>query len=712
MDRCHRRKQNAKEHTSVYWMFDDDVLKLLSVLGLSGHVRAASIDIFDNVREDGECWRDWRAGDVLAILCSDGGVHRQSSHWTVALNAFSPVIAEACHRLSLGPDECPQESGIAGNAFHELLDGRVSVPRIRSGGDCGPHALLVAYSVLAEAGVVQGDTHRLLRPVLDLLGMSRLSDDVLRPETAVRGSSFPMSSGDSALQISGDESDGACAERRHFAHGRQGDDSVSGVGPSILAQSLFALNISSLAVPVDEAAEALRKPSVYKRPAGRPSGEAGLSYSVKAEWAVEVGYHAQEDFRLALKSWASKTSSGKVLDIHVQGLPVQRSIWRYRFWCGSCHKCITRQYRPTGDGWCGYASYDLEGRRVSVTHTPNAQHGQFDRRTGGALLSSTAKAQVQQALKGGTSKLQLLLEVARKEQSTPPNENKLQSWVYRQKEALKTACDDPSGALGWSKHEWGVCDWERLLRQYPRFDTLDNPTSCPICVVDICLDSKNTAVVFCRPALVSETFKLLVNKRYIKLCGDGTFRMMREDWQLLSLGVLSKHYSVGDEKMAATRTALNGFLFALTNKECRKSYSLLFKSAKTVVQRLNGIDLKTCVRQYHADWHQGEEAARKLEFPHSLRCGDWAHFIGATRPKTSSRSATHTDPRIVAWRAGVYETVRKSVPTQERKKTVGEFLKTRSRRVEFSQHSRCFIRSGIAPSRKWREWASRRQCRH
>ena len=62
------------------------------------------------------------------------------------------------------------------------------------------------------------------------------------------------------------------------------------------------------------------------------------------------------------------------------------------------------------------------------------------------------------------------------------------------------------------------------------------------------------------------------------------------------------------------------------------------------------------VRQYHADWHAGEEAARMAVFPASLRAADWAHFMGATsRGRKASASA---DDGESLWRTGVLATVR------------------------------------------------------
>ena len=57
------------------------------------------------------------------------------------------------------------------------------------------------------------------------------------------------------------------------------------------------------------------------------------------------------------------------------------------------------------------------------------------------------------------------------------------------------------------------------------------------------LSPSNTVTIFVNPALFCETMKQLSNPGYIKLCGDGTFRLILGDWVLMNLGVLTKHYA-------------------------------------------------------------------------------------------------------------------------------------------------------------------------
>jgi hypothetical protein len=79
--------------------------------------------------------------------------------------------------------------------------------------------------------------------------------------------------------------------------------------------------------------------------------------------------------------------------------------------------------------------------------------------------------------------------------------------------------------------------------------------------------------------------------------------------------------------LEAFRSHFTGFMFCIANKESKHTYGAFFSACKRVVSAVSGIDLAVQCKQYHADWHKGEEIARTAEFHSSIRVGDYARFV-------------------------------------------------------------------------------------
>ena len=175
-------------------------------------------------------------------------------------------------------------------------------------------------------------------------------------------------------------------------------------------------------------------------------------------------------------------------------------------------------------------------------------------------------------------------------------------------------------------------------------------------IAGLLLEREQTAIIFCNPILLEETLHSLTNRVYIKLCGDGTFRLTEEDWVLMTVGVLSKHYSES-EGVEAFRTAFHPLVFGLANKESQPTYQVLFEALCACAEKFAGVDLRSSCQQYHADMHPGEDLAQRSVFINASRVADWAHVIGAcNRPKASKHLALG-DERIKIFRSGAFATM-------------------------------------------------------
>ena len=93
-------------------------------------------------------------------------------------------------------------------------------------------------------------------------------------------------------------------------------------------------------------------------------------------------------------------------------------------------------------------------------------------------------------------------------------------------------------ALTWAMH-----DWLALSRALPGLTSCASTEAGEMHVVRTLFTQSDTAVVLSSPHLINAVIGRLRNKGYVKLCGDGTFRLIRGGWVLISIGVLTKRYS-------------------------------------------------------------------------------------------------------------------------------------------------------------------------
>ena len=80
-------------------------------------------------------------------------------------------------------------------------------------------------------------------------------------------------------------------------------------------------------------------------------------------------------------------------------------------------------------------------------------------------------------------------------------------------------------------------------------------------------DPEATAVVLLNPAVINK----LSNKECIKLCGNGTLRLTQDEWVVMTLGVVTKHYAKSN-CICAFRSTYTPLLFAVANTESCATY--------------------------------------------------------------------------------------------------------------------------------------------
>ena len=87
------------------------------------------------------------------------------------------------------------------------------------------------------------------------------------------------------------------------------------------------------------------------------------------------------------------------------------------------------------------------------------------------------------------------------------------------------------------------------------------------------------------PALrtVGETWEKTANKKYVKLCTDGVYKATRDDYVVLTLGILVKDWSrdVRSRQEACT-TSFRELVVGIAKSECEKTYSRMFAALQDI----------------------------------------------------------------------------------------------------------------------------------
>ena len=200
-------------------------------------------------------------------------------------------------------------------------------------------------------------------------------------------------------------------------------------------------------------------------------------------------------------------------------------------WCNSCTSCKERS------GWRGYSVYDDATKQITRAYTPLDQHGEFKAVKKWNPLTATAE----NALKAFVADnhrftLQDLVKVVEKHPARP-SDTFLSTWAKNHRPHRGT----PEDRL--TSHKWVEAVWRQLERELGTVHNLTEASDTLKITASVHTDD-STVVVFCNPLLLKETLGRLDNQKYIKLCGDGTFRLSRDEWVLMTVGVLSKTLSI------------------------------------------------------------------------------------------------------------------------------------------------------------------------
>ena len=266
------------------------------------------------------------------------------------------------------------------------------------------------------------------------------------------------------------------------------------------------------------------------RKGGRKSAEeVGRIYTQKSVIACENPFLDKKAFMEHERRWATATVPG-------QQLALRRQYCAYKgghkifLWCNSCTSCKERS------GWRGYSIYDDATKQITRAYTPQDQRGDFKAVKTWNPLTATAEHGLKAFVADNHRfTLQDLVKVVEKHQARP-SDTFLSTWAKNHRPHRGT----PEDRL--TSHKWVEADWRQLERELGTVHNLTEASDTLKITASVHTDDA-TVVVFCNPLLLKETLGRLDNQKYIKLCGDGTFRLTRDEWVLMTVGVLSKRIS-------------------------------------------------------------------------------------------------------------------------------------------------------------------------
>jgi hypothetical protein len=129
------------------------------------------------------------------------------------------------------------------------------------------------------------------------------------------------------------------------------------------------------------------------------------------------------------------------------------------------------------------------------------------------------------------------------------------------------------------------------------------------------------------PLMLHLTLSLLPQAWCLKVSTDGTYRLLFEQYTLLTLGVNVKKRQEGASY--AFRSCFVPLAFCFAHVEDGGAYGHFAQTVMEVAQAIGHPLNASHVLQFHGDLHKGVES-RSAVFPHSQRLSDWAHVTGAT----------------------------------------------------------------------------------
>jgi len=299
--------------------------------------------------------------------------------------------------------------------------------------------------------------------------------------------------------------------------------------------------------------------------------------------------------------------------------------------CGSC-------FDQENCSWTGVITYDTKSHQLTIKFFGNHSEGAQIQKRG--FATDHQKHLMAESKAKGVGKIVSVCNLA----DPFPQDHQVMRWCARERK--KSGAGDQEEA----PKEWPVALIDAMLLKAGIKEFEESCGENDAVLLDKIAweeDGKERCAYVIGSKATLRIFQLLVNKSYIKIGADATFKKTFDGWCLIPIGPITKRYAKTrppgtTSPVSAWASHMTTAVWVLASGELGRAYGLGFKVLGVHVPRLvPEIDMKRHVKQVHTDMAASAEMARKEHFDESIGVKDFYHVLVKISETLESCLETH-----------------------------------------------------------------------
>ena len=347
----------------------------------------------------------------------------------------------------------------------------------------------------------------------------------------------------------------------------------------------------------------------------------GQSVRLKAEDALV----SQEELHARTRRWAATPGENGYTKSFV---PICRSqpLTSMPQTLRSCLTCTSCEDKEACQ-WVGVSTFNTKTRQLTMKYYGEHSEGSQIRKRG--FVTDHQKHLMQKSKAKGVGKIVALCD----QPEALPGDAQVQNWCHRVNKKARA-----DGKEEEPPKEWPVALIETMLKEAGIHNFSDSAGDHDVVVLDRLVweeGGKERCAFVIGTKTTIRIFQKLVNKKYIKLGADATFKKTFDQWCFIPIGPITKRYAKtkppgSTAPVSAWASHLTTAVWVLASGELARSYDIGFKALiKYVAKLVQGIDMVRDVKQVHTDMAASAEKARRENFPNSIGVKDFWHVLVA-----------------------------------------------------------------------------------